>query len=87
MLALLVLVLAPGLAIAAILALTVLTACGAWVAFARWRARAESKGRIDDDAPHLTASATRYRVGRRPHGGASEEREREQEQEEPQRWT
>jgi Flp pilus assembly protein TadB len=76
LLALLVLVLAPGLAIAAIIALTILAACGTWMAVARLRARRHR----EPERPHLAAGATRYRVGRRRRGGASEE------EREPQPW-
>ncbi|HEV3070806.1 MAG TPA: hypothetical protein VGY76_05205 [Solirubrobacteraceae bacterium] len=77
LLALLVLVLAPGLAIAALIALALLVACAVWGVLARRRAL----GRRESEHPHLAAGATRYRVGRHRHEGAG------QEEQEPQRWT
>ena len=77
LLALLVLVLAPGLAIAALVALALLAACGVWAALARRRAHRQP----ESERSHLAAGATRYRVGRRrPDGAGTEEKE-------PQRWT
>lgn len=81
LLALLVLVLAPGLAISAIIALAALATCGAWVVFPRLRARGKRADQGDDERQHLAAGATRYRVGRRHRGGVGEEAK------EPQRWT
>lgn len=77
LLALFVLVLVPGLAISALIALALLAACGVWAALARRRAH----GQRESESPHLTAGATRYRVGRQRRRGAGEEAK------EPQRWT